>query len=100
MASGAYREERVEKLRVPDNGLYSRTPVAGIISNGCISERHYITSTKSKNGKNQVFDHGARGYDPAEPRASEARYEDYKRTKDYYPRSQHYSSGSSSGSRQ
>jgi hypothetical protein len=99
MAGGAYSEGRMEKLRVPDNGLYSRTPAACITSNGCISERHYITSTKSKSGKNQVFDYGTRGYDPEEPRASEARFEDYIRTKDY-PRSSYYSSGSSSGSRQ
>jgi hypothetical protein len=60
------------------------------------NDSHYISTTTSKSGKTQVIDHGTRAYDPEEPRASDARYEDYKRTNDY-PRRKYYSgySGSS-----
>jgi len=83
MAKEAFQEGRVEKKRVPDNDL------------------HYITTTNSKSGKNQVIAHSARYYDPEEPRASDARYEDYQRTKQYedYQRTKYYSSGSSSRTR-
>ncbi|KAE8454562.1 hypothetical protein EG329_000185 [Mollisiaceae sp. DMI_Dod_QoI] len=54
----------VERHRVPDD------------------DRHYVTTT-SRNGV-QVHDHAARRYDAQEPRASEARFEDYKRTQEYY----------------
>ncbi|KUJ23739.1 uncharacterized protein LY89DRAFT_726801 [Mollisia scopiformis] len=81
MANGGYREDRekrTEKRRVPDN------------------KSHVMTTMTSRSGKNKVHAHGARYYDPEEPRASEARYEDYQRTKDYNRSSQpSYSSGSS-----
>ncbi|CZR62943.1 uncharacterized protein PAC_12840 [Phialocephala subalpina] len=58
-----YKSERVEKRRVPDN------------------PRHYMTTTTSSNGT-KVHAHEARRYDRDEPRASDAQYEDYKRTED------------------
>ncbi|KAE8443287.1 hypothetical protein EG329_002003 [Mollisiaceae sp. DMI_Dod_QoI] len=63
MANGSFKDERekiVERKRVPDN------------------DRHYVTTT-TRNGVH-VHDHAARRYDAQEPRASEARSEDYKRT--------------------
>lgn len=50
-----------------------------------VTELKYITSTKNRSGRNLVIAHQAGRFDPNEPRASEARYEDYKRTKDYTP---------------
>jgi len=45
------------------------------------TESHYITATTSHSGKTKVFDHQKGTYDPAAPRSSDARYEDYQRSK-------------------
>jgi len=53
----------VQYRRVPDN------------------ENYYVTSTTSRNGRVETHNHRQPRHDPAEPRAKEATYEEYNRSR-------------------
>jgi hypothetical protein len=88
MANGYYGgshskvvEDRTTKHRVPDNGLYTHTESLCCPSpNSDAADGHYVTSKTSHDDKIVVHDHRSGRTIDEEPRASEARYEDYKDT--------------------
>src|SRR6187402_2330375 len=55
MANGGYnRETRVERNRVPDNGLCTLTRLSSqrpTANRYVTSDRHYVTTTQSRNGQ-------------------------------------------------
>jgi hypothetical protein len=87
--SGSTDSARSVSRRVPDNGLspLSITPSLSSLRRTTANNTpppagYYITSTTSSNGKVETHNHGKPRYDPAEPRAKEARYEEYNRAVD------------------
>lgn len=77
-------EPKGHKYRVPDDGndcSYCQTPQD--ITDSILSARKYISATLSatSRGDVEVIDHRTARHDPAEPRASDAKHEDYKRSR-------------------
>jgi hypothetical protein len=81
-------DARSVSRRVPDNGLspLSITPSLSsprrtTANNTPPPAAYCVTSTTSSNGKVETHNHGKPRYDPAEPRTTEARYEEYNRSR-------------------
>jgi hypothetical protein len=71
------------KYRVPDDGndcSYSHTPQD--FTDNILSARKFIKATSHRDV--EVIDHRKAGYDPAEPRSSDAKFQDYQSSRSYW----------------
>jgi hypothetical protein len=81
-------ETKGHKYRVPDNSNYwSPCPIPQDTTDNIPTDHKYISATSR--GAVEVIDHRKAGYDPAEPRASDATIEDYQRSQSYWGSQSH-----------
>jgi hypothetical protein len=76
------------KYRTPDNGMHRHLSTSFVTTDNDFTERKYISSTLR--GDVEVVNHRKAKYDPAEPRASEARPSDFHRSCLKAPNSSRY----------
>jgi hypothetical protein len=76
----SYDRKGYRHYRVPDDGTYSLRTSIHASTDYSSTDRHYITSRRSPDGKVEVINHNKGRYDPDAPRSVDATPKEYSTT--------------------